>query len=69
MLQSNSMPNKSTNQTNPTEKIGYIPPLVSGNKLDFNVYILDQDGNIYKSDSKSKATLESAGSSAPRDGG
>jgi hypothetical protein len=42
---------------------------VSGNKLDFNVYILDQDGNIYKSDSKSKATLEIAGSSAPIDGG
>jgi hypothetical protein len=38
---------------------------VSGNKLDFNVYILDQDGNIYKSDSKSKATLDSVGSSAP----
>jgi hypothetical protein len=42
---------------------------VSGNKLDFNVYILDQDGNIYKSDSKSKATLDSAGSSAPSNSG
>jgi hypothetical protein len=41
---------------------------VSGNKLDFNVYIFDQDGNIYKSDSKSKATLESSGNSAPIDG-
>ena len=50
--------------TDPTEKIGYIPPLVSGNKLDFNVYILDQDGNIYKSDSKSKATLDSAGTNS-----
>jgi urocanate hydratase len=38
---------------------------VSGNKLDFNVYILDQDGNIYKSDSKSKATLDSAGVTSP----
>jgi hypothetical protein len=28
--------------------------------MDFDVYILDQDGNIYKSDSESKATLESA---------
>ena len=54
--------------TDPTEKIGYIPPLVSGNKLDFNVYILDQDGNIYKSDSKSKATLDSAGLNAPSKG-
>ncbi len=55
--------------TDATEKIGYIPPLVSGNKLDFNVYILDQDGNIYKSDSTSKATLESAESNLPRKGG
>jgi hypothetical protein len=30
---------------------------------------LDQDGKIYKSDSKSKATLDSSGSSAPSDGG
>jgi hypothetical protein len=28
------------------------------------VYILDQDGNVYKSDSKSKATLDSAGNTA-----
>jgi len=55
--------------TDATEKIGYIPPLVSGNKLDFNVYLLDQDGNIYKSDSTSKATLESAGSNSPRKSG
>jgi len=55
--------------TDTTEKIGYIPPLVSGNKLDFNVYILDQDGNVYKSDSKSKATLDSDSSSTPSRGG
>jgi hypothetical protein len=54
--------------TDPTEKIGYIPPLVSGNKLDFNVYILDQDGNIYKSDSKSKSTLDKADINPPSKG-
>ena len=58
------MSNTSANLTDPTEIIGYIPPLVSGFKLDFNVYILDQDGNVYKSDSKSKATLDSAGNTA-----
>jgi hypothetical protein len=36
-----------------------VPPLVSGNRVDFNVYILDQDGNVYTSDSKSKASLDS----------
>jgi hypothetical protein len=47
--------------SNQTEIIGYVPPLVSGNRLDFNVYILDQDGNVYTSDSKSKASLDSKG--------
>jgi hypothetical protein len=31
---------------------------VSGNTIDFNLIILDQDGNIYKSDSSSKAVID-----------
>ena len=40
------------------DSVGYVPPLVSGNKMDFNVYILDQDGYLYTSDSQSKAVLD-----------
>jgi hypothetical protein len=40
------------------DSVGYVPPLVSGNKMDFNVYILDQDGYLYTSDSSSKAVLD-----------
>jgi hypothetical protein len=53
----NSTSNTTTKAPGPGE-VGYVPPLVSGNKVDFNVYILDQDGNIYTSDSKSKASLQ-----------
>ena len=51
---SNSTSQNTTTTPGPGD-IGYVPPLVSGNRVDFNVYILDQDGNIYTSDSKSKA--------------
>jgi len=51
---SNSTSQNTTTNPGPGD-IGYVPPLVSGNRVDFNVYILDQDGNIYTSDSKSKA--------------
>ena len=34
--------------------------MVSGNTMDFNLYILDQDGKVYKADSSSKAVLQSA---------
>jgi hypothetical protein len=55
--------NGNTSSSPSPGEIGYVPPLVSGNRVDFNVYILDQDGNIYTSDSKSKASL--SGSSDP----
>jgi hypothetical protein len=41
-----------------SEEIGYVPPLVSGNKMAFNLYIIDQDGLLYTSDSNSKAVLD-----------
>ena len=53
---SNSSTGNTTSTPGPGD-IGYIPTLVSGNRVDFNVYVLDQDGNIYTSDSKSKASL------------
>ncbi len=36
-----------------------VPPLVSGNTIDFNIYILDQEGNLYSTDSTSKAVIDS----------
>jgi hypothetical protein len=63
---SSNITNSSASSPGPGE-IGYVPPLVSGNRVDFNVYILDQDGNIYTSDSKSKASL--SGSSDPLSSG
>jgi hypothetical protein len=63
---SSNISNSSASSPGPGE-IGYVPPLVSGNRVDFNVYILDQDGNIYTSDSKSKASL--SGSSDPLSSG
>lgn len=37
-----------------------VPTLVSGNSIDFNLVVLDQDGNVYTSDSSSKAVLQSS---------
>ena len=40
-----------------------MPTLVSGNTINFNIYILDQDGNIYRTDSSSKAVIDKQDSS------
>jgi len=62
-MQANSSSSENITSSTDPDEIGYVPTLVSGNRIDFNVYILDQDGNIYTSDSKSKASL--SGSSDP----
>ena len=56
-MQANSSSSENITSSTDLDEIGYVPPLVSGNRIDFNVYILDQDGNIYTSDSRSKASL------------
>lgn len=40
------------------DDVGNVPPLVSGNTIDFNLIILDQDGNVYRTDSASKAVID-----------
>ena len=39
-----------------------MPSLVSGNTIDFDLYILDQDGNVYRTDNSSKAVVGSGNS-------
>lgn len=56
-----------SNTTRLLAVIGTLPTFVSGTPFSFNVYILDQNGNVYNTDSSSKCTFKYAGTSGSED--
>lgn len=50
-----------SNSTRRLSEISYVPTFVSGTPFSFNVFVLDQYGNIYNADSSSKCAFKYAG--------